>query len=162
MRPFMLVLRTLAVLFALGLLAACSEPSVGPDESLLYGTWAQDGVAQADPTLLVSDAVITYGPNGQSSFDGVMTYAQPEQDPIQFDIRADVDWELEETVVTRTLKQVEITPKLPSDMADQYARAFEEAYRSSPPGRLIVQFVDPDELIVLDADTNTMLRYLKQ
>lgn len=155
--------RYLVALFGVLLLTACGgEPPIGPDESLLYGTWAQDGITQADPSVTVSDGVITYAPNGVSSFTGVMTFYQPGQDPIRFDIAADVNWVLEETIITRTLKEVTITPQIPSEGVDAIAEAFEEAYRASPPGRLIVQYVNPTELIVLDADAGIMLRYLKQ
>lgn len=154
--------RHLTFLFGAFLLIACGEPPVGPDESLLYGTWAQDGITQADPSVTVSDGVITYAPEGQSSFTGIMTFYPPEQDAIRFDIQADVSWVLEETVITRTLQQVSVTPQIPTPEADDLARAFEDAYRASPPGRLIVQYVNPTELIVLDADAGAMLRYLKR
>lgn len=153
----------LALLFGC-LLVACgnAETGVGPNPSLLYGTWAQDGLAQADPDMVVDQAVVEYRPDGTSTFDALMTLTLPETAPILFDIRVDVNWTLDETIVTRSLDNVTVTPREPGPETNAFARQLEAAYRASPPGRLIVQYADANELVFLDPDTSAMMRYLRK
>lgn len=148
----------------LGLLVliACSRGPVGPDPDLLLGTWVQDGVAQTDPSLSVTNAVITYQPDGTSNFEAVMTVTQNAGIPERFSIEADVAWTLEETVLTRTLQDVRITPDISTPDAEALARVLEEAYRASPPGRLIIDQLDETTLVLLDADMGSTLTYQRQ
>ena len=143
------------------LITACSG-DIGPDESLLYGTWEQDGAAQTDPTLVVEQAVITYQPDGISTFDAIMTLTENNGIPERFSITANVLWTLEETILTRTLKDVTVTPDISTPEADALADAFENAYRESPPGRLIIDALDDTKLVVIDGDTGANLTYLRQ
>lgn len=152
-------LRSWTVCLGLMCLVACGRAPIGPDPALLHGTWAQDGVAQTDPSLRVDNAVITYRPDGTSLFQAVMTVTENNGIPERFSIEADVAWTLEETVLTRTLQEVRITPDISTPEADALARVLEDAYRASPPGRLIVEYVDPDRLVLLDADFGTTLTY---
>ena len=148
-------------LIAALLITACGG-DIGPDESLLYGTWEQDGAAQTDPTLVVEQAVITYQPNGISTFDAIMTLTENNGIPERFSITANVLWTLEETILTRTLKDVTVTPDISTPDADALADAFENAYRESPPGRLILDTLDDTKLVVIDGDTGANLTNLRQ
>lgn len=154
-RAFLLCLSALTLI-------ACGGGNIGPDERLLYGTWAQDGVTQADPTVLVENAVITYEPDGTSDFSAVMTVTQNNGIPERFTIAADVNWSLEETVLTRTLQDVTITPDISTADADAMARILADAYRNSPPGRLIVEQVDGVTMALLDVETGSIMTYTKQ
>lgn len=145
-----------------GLLVACGSggTDVGPNPELLHGRWAQDGLAQADPDIVVDQAVIEYRPDGTSSFDALMTVIIPGSPEMLFDIKANVLWTLEETVVTRTIQDATITPRSPSEDTTRLAAQLRQAYLDSPPGQLIVQYADPNELVFLDPETGAMLRYL--
>ncbi|WP_298914472.1 hypothetical protein [uncultured Algimonas sp.] len=145
----------------LTVLAACNG-SVGPDQDGLIGTWVQDGAAQTDAALVVENAVVTYAPDGLSDFEADMTLTQPGTAPQTFGIAADVTWTLEETVLTRTLRDVRVSPKTATPESEAVARALEEAYRASPPGRLIVEDLDETHLTLLDADTGATLRYTRR
>ncbi|MEM9599821.1 MAG: hypothetical protein AAF926_02240 [Pseudomonadota bacterium] len=155
-------LRAVLILLYGCILVACGNGGngIGPNPALLYGTWAQDGLAQADPDMIVDQAVVAYRPDGTSTFTAMMTVRLPDTLPILFDIKVDVNWSLDETVVTRTLETVTVTPREPSSDMDAFARQLEAAYRASPPGRLIVQYADANELVFLDPDTGALLRYL--
>ncbi|MEM7728051.1 MAG: hypothetical protein AAF311_02130 [Pseudomonadota bacterium] len=148
-------------LAALMALAACGA-DVGADRNLLIGAWAQEGVTQTDPALVVEDAVVAYAPDGTSTFEAVMTFTQHTGVPERFAIRAGVDWTLEETVLIRTLREVAITPDISTPEGEALARALEDAYRNSPPGRLIVEELTEERLSVLDADTGTTLSYRRR
>ena len=156
------IIRHWVVALGLMVLSACSQGPVGPDPDLLIGTWVQDGVAQTDPSLNVTNAVITYQPDGTSDFDAVMTVTQNAGIPERFSIEADVAWTLEETVLTRTLQEVRITPDIATPEANAIARVLEDAYRASPPGRLIVDQLDETTLVLLDADLGSTLTYQRQ
>jgi hypothetical protein len=158
----MTIFKFLFVPLGLLILIACQSEQIGPDPSLLYGTWAQDGVTQVDPTLSVNQAVITYAADGTSQFDAIMTFTANNGIPERFSIRADVAWTLEETVLTRTLTDVSVVPDIPTPEAEQIARALEDAYRGSPPGRLIIEALDDTTLVLLDAATQTTLSYSRQ
>ncbi|MGB3455145.1 MAG: hypothetical protein WBG08_11055 [Litorimonas sp.] len=160
MKRFVLGLGQLV--FGLSLLAACGAPDVGVDRDLLIGTWAQQGATQTDPSLVVENAVVTYAPDGWSTFDAVMTLTQPDGIPERFTIRADVAWTLEETVLIRTLQDVTVTPDISTPQGDAVAGALEDAYRNSPPGRLIVEDLTDETLSLLDADTGTILSYARR
>lgn len=154
-----LMIRASVLLFGLLVITACSRGPVGPDPALLVGTWVQDGVAQADPSLSVDNAVITYQADGTSQFNAVMTVTENDGIPERFSIAADVAWTLEETVLTRTLQDVRITPDISTPDAETLARVLEEAYRASPPGRLIIEQLDETNLVLLDADLGSTLTY---
>lgn len=151
-------------ILGLGLLVlmACSRGPVGPDPALLVGTWAQDGVAQTDPSLSVDNAIITYRADGSSDFNAIMTVTENHGIPERFTIQADVSWTLEETVLTRTLQDVRITPDIATPEANALAEVLENAYRASPPGRLIIEQLDGTTLVLLDADFGTTLTYQRQ
>lgn len=154
--------RLWTVCLGLLVLVACSRGPVGPDPDMLVGTWEQDGVAQTDPSLVVTNAVITYRPDGTSDFSAVMTVTQNAGIPERFSIEADVAWTLEETVLTRTLQDVRITPDISTPEADALAEVLEDAYRASPPGRLIIDRLDETTLVLLDADMGSTLTYQRQ
>lgn len=154
--------RIWALALGLTVFAACSRGPVGPDPALLVGTWVQNGVAQTDPTLKVDNAVITYSDDGTSRFEAVMTVTENDGIPERFRIEADVNWTLVETVLTRTLQDVRITPDISTPDADALARALENAYRNSPPGRLIIEQLDETTLVLLDADLGSTLTYSRQ
>lgn len=164
MRQFKLTPRFQQVFILLtGLLViACSQPSIGPDEALLHGTWLQEGATQSDPTLVVENAVITYVPDGTSDFRAIMTLTENNGIPERFTIAAQVLWTLEETILIRTLQDVSVTPDISTLEGDALAAALEDAYRESPPGRLIVEQVDSVTMTLLDADSGTYLTYRKQ
>lgn len=145
-----------------GLLIVACSADIGPDESLLYGTWLQEGATQNDPTLVVENAVITYAPDGMSDFKAIMTVTENNGIPERFTITAKVSWTLEETILIRTLQEVSVTPDISTPAADALAVELEKAYLSSPPGRLIIEQIDAATLILLDADTGTNLTYRKQ
>ncbi|GHA89783.1 hypothetical protein GCM10009069_11170 [Algimonas arctica] len=153
--------RTLA-LFLFGFaLAACSA-DIGPDETLLYGTWLQEGPTQAGETLLVEKAVITYAPDGTSDFTAIMTLTENNGIPERFTINADVLWTLQETILIRTLNDVTVRPDISTPQGDALAAALADEYRASPPGRLIIEQIDDTTLVLLDADSGTNLTYRKQ
>lgn len=144
------------------LIVACSQPSIGPNEALLHGKWLQEGATQSDPTLVVENAVITYEPDGTSDFTAIMTLTENDGIPERFTINAQVHWTLEETILIRTLQDVSVTPDISTPEGDALAAALEDAYRDSPPGRLIVEQVDSVTMTLLDADSGTYLTYRKQ
>ncbi len=148
-------------LAGMAVLAACGSPDVGADRALLVGSWAQQGATQTDPALVVENAVVTYEPDGTSDFRATMTLTQADGIPERFVIEADVAWTLEETVLTRTLRDVSVTPDISTPRGDNMATALEEAYRNSPPGRLIVERLDETQLELLDADTGVTLAYVR-
>ena len=145
-----------------GLLIVACSADIGPDESLLYGTWLQEGATQNDPTLVVENAVITYAPDGMSDFKAIMTVTENNGIPERFTITAKVSWTLEETILIRTLQDVTVTPDISTPAGDALAAELEKAYLSSPPGRLIIEEIDETTLVLLDADTGTNLTYRKQ
>lgn len=145
-----------------GLLIVACSADIGPDESLLYGTWLQEGATQTSPTYVVENAVITYAPDGMSDFKAIMTVTENNGIPERFTINAKVSWTLEETILIRTLQSVTVTPDISTPAADALAHALELEYSASPPGRLIIEQIDETTLILLDADTGTNLTYRKQ
>ena len=145
-----------------GLLIVACSADIGPDESLLYGTWLQEGATQNDPTLVVENAVITYTSDGMSDFKAIMTLTENNGIPERFTITAKVSWTLEETILIRTLQDVTVTPDISTPAGDALAAELEKAYLSSPPGRLIIEEIDKTTLVLLDADTGTNLTYRKQ
>lgn len=149
--------RRLALMIGAMVFAACGN--IGPDAEQLHGTWVQDGPTQTDPALTVSDAVIVYAPDGTSTFDAVMTLTQNQGIPERFNIEASVLWTLQETILTRTLQSVTVTPDISTPAADTLAKQLEAAYRESPPGRLIIDTIDDTQMILIDGDTGSMLRY---
>lgn len=153
--------RLMALLFCGFFIVACSA-DIGPKTELLYGTWVQEGATQTDPTLVVENAVITYAPDGMSDFKAIMTLTENDGIPERFTIMARVAWTLDETILIRTLQDVSVTPDISTPDGEALASALEDAYRTSPPGRLIVEYVDETILTLLDADTGTMLSYRKQ
>ncbi len=155
------LIQSFTVLIGAFIIMAC-QGDVGPDKSLLIGTWAQQGAAQTDPTLVVENAVITYAQGGRSTFNGIMIITENDGIPERFSIAATVGWTLEETVLTRTLQDVKVTPDISTPEADELARALENAYRNSPPGRLIIETLDAETLALLDVDTGTTLTYDRQ
>lgn len=161
MRQTPTLLQRLTVLFGALLIIACS-PDIGPDEALLHGTWLQEGATQTDPTLIVENAVITYAADGTSDFKAIMTVTENNGIPERFTITAQVLWTLEETILIRALQEVSVTPDISTPDGDALATALEEAYLSSPPGRLIIEQIDETTLVLLDADTGTNLTYRKQ
>lgn len=161
MRQISTMLQRLTLLFGAILIIACSA-DIGPDEALLHGTWLQEGATQTDPTLVVENAVITYAADGTSDFKAIMTVTENNGIPERFTIVAQVLWTLEETILIRTLQDVSVTPDISTPDADALATALQDAYRESPPGRLIVEQVDETTLVLLDADTGTNLTYRKQ
>lgn len=157
----MILIRRFAVLCLGVLIAACSA-DIGPDEALLHGTWRQEGPTQTDPTAVVENAVITYAPDGTSDFKAIMTNMENNGIPERFTITAKVGWTLEETILIRTLQSVSVVPDISTPGGDALADALQQAYISSPPGRLIIEYIDETTLTLLDADTGTTLTYLKQ
>jgi len=162
MRQFMPNFQRCLILLTGLLIVACSNPGIGPDEALLHGTWLQEGATQSDPTLVVDNAVITYAPDGTSDFNAVMTLTENDGIPERFAIAAQVLWTLEETILIRTLQDVSVTPDISTPDGDALAAALENAYRESPPGRLIIEQIDEVTMTLLDADTGTNLTYIKQ
>lgn len=154
-------LRRFFILLCGVLIVACNA-DIGPDESLLYGTWLQEGATQNDPTLVVENAIITYAPDGTSDFNAIMTVTENNGIPERFAIAAKVSWTLEETILIRTLQSVTVTPDISTPYADAVALALEGEYATSPPGRLIIEQIDAATLVLLDADTGTNLTYRKQ
>lgn len=161
MRETPKIIRRIAILLCGFLIIACSA-DIGPDETLLHGTWLQQGATQTDPTLIVENAVITYAPDGTSDFKAIMTVTENNGIPERFTITAQVSWTLEETILIRTLQDVSVVPDISTPDADVLAAALEEAYLSSPPGRLIIEEIDATDLVLLDAATGTTLTYEKQ
>lgn len=161
MRKNPTIIQRLALLLCGLLIVACSA-DIGPDEALLHGTWLQEGATQTDPTLIVQNAVITYAADGTSDFKAIMTVTENNGIPERFTITAQVSWTLEETILIRRLQTVSVVPDISTPNADAVAAALEEAYLSSPPGRLIIEQIDETMLTLLDADTGTTLTYRKQ
>ena len=155
----------LATLFGAALfgLSACGG-NVGPGEKPLIGAWEQDGIINAGAPgqgVSIENARVVYNKDGSSTYNAelVISQAGTPQDLSRFRLDADVDWVLEETVLTRTLGEMRVSPTADTEQAREAAAAYQQGLAGSPPAVFIVQSVDKSALELLDPDTGETLRF---
>ncbi|MGB6229708.1 MAG: hypothetical protein WBF53_06225 [Litorimonas sp.] len=146
------------------LLVACGG-NIGPDRDDLVGRWAQaptaEQIADSAGAVRVEDVVVEYRADGTSRLDGRLVVSRDEAEPLAFELNTDVAWSLDETVLTRTLRGVSLTPADPSPDAAALARELERQYGQVPPGRQIVEALDAGELVVTDVETGERMRFTR-
>jgi hypothetical protein len=112
-----------------------------------------------NPNVQLRDIRIDYDRDGTSDYRATMLMGEPGAEPQRFDLEADVDWSLEETVITRTLTSITATPAAPTADFDNMARSIERAYMQTPPVNLIIQTLDAERLVLLDPETGQTQSY---
>ena len=144
-------------------LGACGG-DVGPPQNDLVGVWAME-----DPQIAVdgaqavqlSDVRVTYRGDGTSDYAARLQAPGEDGTPIALLLDGDVRWTLEETVLTRTLEQMQVSAAEPSAANDQIAALYAQGLNSQPPARFIVEALDDAQLVLLDPETGDTLRFTR-
>lgn len=155
-------IRILAPVLLGGWLAACGA-SPGPDSDVLLGAWSLSTDVEVDATTDIEDTRIVYRPDGTSDYSAVLRVADPGAPggSRAFDLDADVRWTLEETVLTRTLDAIEVTPRADTPQDREIAALYRADLSSSPPSRFIIESAGETELRLLDPDTGETLVFAR-
>lgn len=146
-------------------LTACGGPKeVGPGDNLLIGEWTQDSpISSAGGAVELSDGVVYYAEDGTSRMTAVMSLNAPElpESDRRYRMQADVNWTLDETVLTRTLGTITLKPETETEQSRIIAQQYEAGLNQSPPVRYIIETLDESTLALLDPDTGSTLRYTR-
>lgn len=143
-------------------LTACGGGGPGLDGDALVGRWIlQDGPTDVGDGVRLEDTVVEYGVDGTSDYSARMVVAPAGGETVTLRLDGDVRWRLEETVLTRTLERMDVTPETETDAARQLADMYAQGLNASPPARFIVQRLDEETLELLDPDTGDTLRFAR-
>ena len=147
------------------MLAGCgggTPAEVGPGDNALIGTWQQQGeIPSADGSVVLSEGTVSYAADGTSRMDAVMVVNAPPLPATdqRYRMRADVTWTLDETVLTRSLGTITLSPETETEQSRDIAAQYQAALNASPPARYIVEQLDDSSMALLDPDNGNTIRY---
>ena len=150
------------------LIASCSgNQDIGYDADDLLGVWTMVGDTTPSETTRLSDVEILYAKDGTSTYDALLTISDtPDDDkPIRLKLDGDVRWSLEETVLTRTLQSMTVSPlpsdgeSAPSDEAKMLAEGYQAGFSETPPTLLLIETLTDNTFIVLDTATQDRITF---
>ena len=155
----------LSGLAALSVAACGGAPAeVGPGDNALIGTWEQVGsIPSADGSVELVEGTVTYRADGTSRMDAVMAVNAPPlpETDRRYRMRADVTWTLDETILTRSLGTITLTPETETEQSRIVAAQYEAGLNASPPVRYIVEQLDAEAMTLLDPDNGNTIRYAR-
>lgn len=163
-RPRRLIANIWLSLLSIAMVTACGQGPVGPDEDAVLGVWVLDSDQPLNQIAYLSDTRISYEEDGQSSYQAQLRITEPDAPVSTMVIQADVRWSLEETILTRELQSVEVTPvteggSAPTQAQLDYAQAYEDGFDGSPPAQFIVEAVNDAQLVLIDPVSGDMLAF---
>lgn len=159
--------RLVSVALASGLtigLIGCSGSGVGPDPSELIGRWSMTESVVIDSgtqDMTLDNVKVIYEADGSSDYLAQMRVSNPDGSVFTYTLVGDVQWTLDETILTRTLNAMSVTANQDSENSRELAALYEQGLNSSPPARFIIEQLDETTLRLLNADTGEQVRFVR-
>ena len=146
----------------LPLLVACSGGGATdvPDAKLILGDWVQVETENTEAERLENSRV-TYADDGTSVSTGRIVIDNPAipEAARRYDMRADVTWSIVESVLTRELQSVELTPVTVTPQSTEFADLYEAGLMRNDRVTYLIQDLDAERLVLLNPESNETVEY---
>ncbi len=145
-------------------LIGCSAGDVGPDPSELIGTWSMTESVVIDSggqDMALDNVKVIYEADGTSDYLAQMRVSDADGSASTYTLIGDVQWTLDETILTRTLNTMSVTANQDSENSRELAALYAEGLNASPPARFIIEQLDETTLRLLNADTGEQVRFVR-